>query len=191
MTAPSAFMAQDKSILETVYAGDIIGIHDPGLFSIGDTLSSGDIVNFMGIPDFPAEHFGRAILEDPLKSKKLAKGLEQLSEEGATQLFYPIEYPLPVLGVVGELQFDVIQSRLNGEYDVPIRFDKLGIFCARWVTGPQPIVQKFRSEHGRDIAKDKKGNLVYLCPNEYRLQLVQKNFPEIKLLAVMRAEGEL
>jgi len=180
LAAPTSMMANDRSVVEEAFAGDIIGIHDPGLYSISDTLSESENLAFEGIPDFAPEHFARVYLEDPLKSKQLQQGLRQLSEEGATQLFQPLGGPIPVMGVVGVLQFEVIKFRLEGEYGANCRFESAAIFQARWVTGEAAEVASFKSEHSLDLAQDKRGNLVYLCPNEFRMQTVEKNFPKLK-----------
>ena len=179
LAAPSTFLANDKTVVDEAYAGDIIGIHDPGLYNISDTLSESENLKFLGIPDFAPEHFSRVYLEDPLKSKQLTQGLKQLSEEGATQLFSPINSPIPVLGVVGVLQFDVIKFRLEEEYNARCRLEAAPIFVARWVTGDAVAVQEFKSQNTHDLAMDKGGNLVYLCPNEYRMGLIEKNFPKV------------
>jgi peptide chain release factor 3 len=180
LAAPASFMANDRVVLDEAYAGDIIGIHDPGLYNISDTLSEYETITFDGIPDFAPEHFCRVHLEDPLRSKQLQQGLRQLSEEGATQLFFPLNGPIPVLGVVGVLQFDVLKFRLEEEYGARCRFEPAAIFQARWVNGDAAELTAFRSEHGFDLAQDKKGNLVYLCPNEFRLNNVEKNHPKLR-----------
>jgi peptide chain release factor 3 len=179
LAAPTALMANDKSVIEEAFAGDIIGIHDPGLYNISDTLSESENLKFLGIPDFAPEHFAKVYLEDPLRSKQLAQGLRQLSEEGATQLFYPLSGPIPVLGVVGVLQFDVIKFRLEAEYNARCRLEPTGIYSARWISGDPEQIQEFKSQNAHDMANDKRGNLVYLCPNEYRMGLMEKNFPKI------------
>lgn len=179
LAAPTTFMAQDKTVVDEAYAGDIIGIHDPGIYSISDTLSESENLKFMGIPDFAPEHFSRVYLDDPLRSKQLQQGLKQLSEEGATQLFQPVGSPIPVLGVVGLLQFDVIKSRLEGEYNARCRLEGAPIFAARWVSGDEAQILEFKSQNTHDLATDKHGHLVYLCPNDYRMGLMEKNFPKI------------
>ncbi len=181
LAAPTALMANDRTVVEDAFAGDIIGIHDPGLYAISDTFSDSENLAFAGIPDFAPEHFCRVHLEDPLKSKQLQQGLRQLSEEGATQLFYPLGGPIPVLGVVGVLQFDVLKFRLLEEYGAQCRFEAAPIFQARWVAGDAAELAAFKAEHTFDLAQDKRGNLVYLCPNEFRLQTVEKNFPQLRL----------
>jgi peptide chain release factor 3 len=185
LAAPTSMMANDREILETAYAGDIIGIHDPGLYSISDTLSETELLNFQGIPDFAPEHFSKVYLMDPLKSKQLQQGLRQLSEEGATQLFYPLSGPIPVLGVVGVLQFEVIKFRIEEEYGAKCRFEGANIWQARWVAADSDAesvaeLAAFRSEHMFDLSNDKAGNLVYLCPNEFRLQTVEKNYQKLR-----------
>jgi peptide chain release factor 3 len=180
LAAPTAMMANDRAVLEEAYAGDIIGIHDPGLYNISDTLSESESLAFQGIPDFAPEHFSKVYLEDPLRSKQLQQGLRQLSEEGATQLFYPINGPIPVLGVVGVLQFEVLKFRLEEEYGARCRFEGASIHQARWIAGDENEVAAFRAEHSFDLATDKKGHLVYLCPNEFRLQTVEKNYPKLR-----------
>ena len=146
---------------------------------ISDTLSESEELKFLGIPDFAPEHFAKVYLEDPLKSKQLSQGLRQLSEEGATQLFYPLSGPIPVLGVVGVLQFDVIKFRLEAEYAARCRLEPATIYSARWLSGDPVAVQDFKGQNSHDMANDKHGNLVYLCPNEYRMGLMEKNFPKI------------
>jgi peptide chain release factor 3 len=188
LAAPTTMMANDRAVLEEAFAGDIIGIHDPGLYSISDTLSETETLNFEGIPDFAPEHFSKVYLMDPLKSKQLQQGLRQLSEEGATQLFYPLSGPIPVLGVVGVLQFDVIKFRIEEEYGAKCRFEGAAIWQARWVVeaagagdaASAAELAAFRAEHLFDLAQDKQGTLVYLCPNEFRLQTVEKNFPKLR-----------
>jgi peptide chain release factor 3 len=188
LAAPTSMMANDREILEEAYAGDIIGIHDTGLYNISDTLSESETLAFEGIPDFAPEHFAKVYLEDPLKNKQLQQGLRQLSEEGATQLFQPLNGPIPVLGVVGVLQFDVIKFRLEEEYGAKCRFEGAPVYQARWVSGAASAgsaeasleLAAFRQEHQFDLAQDKHGNLVYLVPNEFRLQTVERNYQKLR-----------
>ncbi len=180
LAAPTQLMANEKTVVDIAYAGDIIGVHDPGLYSISDTLTEGEKIAFTGIPDFAPEHFARVYLEDPLKSKQLDQGLRQLSEEGATQLFTPFTGRIQVLGVVGVLQFDVIRFRLEEEYGARCRLEQAPIFGVRWLEGESSDLEAFKSEHGFDMATDKRGHWVYLAPNEYRLATVEKNCPKIQ-----------
>jgi peptide chain release factor 3 len=180
LSAPTAFMAKDKEVIDCAWAGDIVGINDPGFFNIGDTLTDGESLHFTGVPDFAPEFFARVILMNPLKSKQMNKGLDQLSEEGATQLYSPCKSAVSIVGVVGELQFDVLKFRLDAEYGADVALEKIAAFGARWVVGPAPEVAAFLREHEHDCMHDKHGLLVCLFPNEYRLNLAVKNYPEMK-----------
>ncbi len=180
LAAPTAFLAKDKEVIDTAWAGDIVGINDPGLFHIGDTLTKGEKMNFTGIPDFAPEFFARVTLLNPLKSKQLAKGLKELTEEGATQLYQPFKSAIPVIGVVGELQFDVLKYRLLAEYGADVSLDRIPSFGVRWVVGPAADVDRFVDENGIDCMRDKEDRIVCLFPNEYRLSLAVKNFPSLK-----------
>ncbi|GBU26006.1 peptide chain release factor 3 [Fibrobacteria bacterium R8-3-H12] len=184
LAAPTSFLAQDKEVIDKAYAGDIVGINDPGIFNIGDTLTEGEKFQFSGIPDFAPEFFARASLLNPLKSKQMSKGLLQLSEEGATQLYTSLTSALPIIGVVGELQFDVLQHRLENEYGAEVQLDKIPAYGARWIYGEQKKQDAFSKEYRSDCMQDKKGNLVCLFPNEYRLNLAVKNYPELEFKAV-------
>lgn len=180
LAAPTAFLAKDKEVINRAWAGDIVGINDPGLFHIGDTLTKGEKMNFTGIPDFAPEYFARVTLLNPLKSKQMNKGLAELSEEGATQLYQPVKSAVPVIGVVGELQFDVLQFRLKSEYGADVSLDRIPSFGVRWIVGKQDELDKFVSEYGIDCMQDKEGRFVCLFPNEFRLNLAVKNFPDLK-----------
>ena len=180
LAAPTAFLAKDKEVIDHAWAGDIVGINDPGLFRIGDTLTDGEKINFTGIPDFAPEHFARVTLLNPLKSKQMAKGLAELSEEGATQLYEPLKSAIPVIGVVGELQFDVLKFRLQSEYGADVALDRVPAHGIRWVSGPEKDVGKFAEEYAMDCMMDKERNLVCLFPNEYRLNLAMKNYENLK-----------
>ena len=182
LAAPTAFMAQNKEVIDRAYAGDIVGINDPGIFNIGDTLTAGEKFRYRGIPDFTPEHFSRVVLMNPLKSKQLVKGMEQLSEEGATQLFVPVTGSQCVLGVVGELQFEVLQWRLQTEYGAETRFEPLSVFGARWVDGEPEERDRFQKSCVNDCYRDKKDRLVCLFPNEFRYNLAVKEFPELRFL---------
>lgn len=179
LAAPTAFLAKDKEVIDNAWAGDIVGINDPGLFRIGDTLTDGEKMSYTGIPDFAPEHFARVTLLNPLKSKQMAKGLAELSEEGATQLYEPMKSAIPVIGVVGELQFDVLKFRLQSEYGADVSLDRVPAHGIRWVSGPEKDVNKFAEEYAMDCMLDKERNLVCLFPNEYRLNLAIKNYEKL------------
>ena len=178
------FMASDREIAESAYSGDVIGIHNHGTISIGDTFTEGEKLSFTGIPNFAPELFRRARLRDPLKLKQLQKGLAQLSEEGATQFFRPLMSNDLILGAVGVLQFDVVAYRLKDEYGVDAIFEPVTIATARWVRcGNEKKLEEFRDKNAMNLAVDAAGQLVYLAPTRVNLQLAQERVPEVEFLA--------
>jgi peptide chain release factor 3 len=177
---PTQFMARDRSLVDEAFAGDIVGIHDPGLFKIGDSLSEGEDLRFTGIPVFAPEHFVRVDLKDPLKSKQLHKALNQLSEEGAVQVFRPLHGNDQFLGVVGVLQFDVVKYRIEHEYGVNISLAGLPYKAARWVDGPKIAVDQFVQHQGQHICRDQHDHPTVLLTDEWRLKLLQEKFPDIR-----------
>ena len=178
------FLAQDREHVETAYPGDIVGIHNHGTISIGDTFSEGEELKFTGIPSFAPELFRRARLRDPLRLKQLTKGLEQLSEEGATQFFKPILGNDLVLGAVGILQFDVTAYRLKEEYNVDAIFDTVGVVTARWVRcNDSKMLNQFKEKVAENLAYDGHEQLVYLAPSRVNLRLVEERWPDIEFRA--------
>ena len=178
---PTQFMAQDRSLIDEAYAGDIVGIHDPGIFKIGDTLTQGETLRYTGIPLFAPEHFVRVQLRDPLKSKQLFKALDQLSEEGAVQVFRPLYASDQILGVVGELQFDVILFRIQHEYGVTVTFARLPFSAARWLVCDDPKAMKeFIDAQGQVICHDRHGQAAILLDNTWRLKFLGERFPKIQ-----------
>ena len=178
------FMASDREIVETAYPGDVIGIHNHGTISIGDSFSQGEALAFTGIPNFAPELFRRARLRDPLKLKALQKGLAQLSEEGATQFFRPLLGNDLILGAVGSLQFDVVAYRLKDEYNVDAQFDQAQIATARWVHCSDPKkLEEFKEKNIMNLALDAAGELVYLAPSRVNLQLAQERSPDVRFSA--------
>ena len=174
------FMAADREIATTAYPGDVIGLHNHGTISIGDTFTEGEALGFTGIPNFAPELFRRARLKDPLKMKQLQKGLAQLSEEGATQFFRPLMSNDLILGAVGVLQFDVVAYRLKDEYGVDAAFEKVGVVTARWVRSPDAKkLEEFREKNALNLAVDGAGELVYLAPTRVNLQLTLERWPGI------------
>ena len=185
---PTQFMAQDRSLVDEAFAGDIVGIHDPGTFSIGDSLSEGETINFTGIPVFAPEHFARVVLADPLKSKQLNKGLDQLSEEGAVQVFRPNHGNDQYLGVVGPLQFDVVNYRIQAEYGVKVRFEPLPFAMARWiVSDDKGALDSFVNTNSQNICYDQHNKPTMLIDQPWRLGLLQERNPKIKFLAASEA----
>jgi peptide chain release factor 3 len=174
------FMAAERAQAEEAFAGDIIGLHNHGTINIGDTFTQGERLNFTGVPNFAPEIFRRAVLKDPLKMKALQKGLSQLCEEGATQLFRPLRNNDLILGAVGQLQFEVVAFRLQDEYGVQCAFDTVGVFTARWADSADQVkLEEFRARAHENLALDHAGALVYLAPTRVNLQLTLERWPDI------------
>ncbi|MCU0561772.1 MAG: peptide chain release factor 3 [Desulfobacterales bacterium] len=174
------FMAQDRTNVEEAYSGDIIGIHNHGTIRIGDAFSEKEPLQFTGIPNFAPEHFRRVRLKNPMKSKQLHKGLVQLSEEGAIQVFRTLVGGDLILGAVGLLQFDVTMARLEAEYGVDAVYEPVDYSTARWVEcEDQKTLERFERTQRSDLAHDAEGYLTYLCANEFRLGFATKDWPEI------------
>jgi len=183
MKLPDAitFMAADRQHAETAYAGDIIGIHNHGTINIGDSFSEGEALAFTGIPNFAPEIFRRAVLKDPLRLKALKKGLAQLCEEGATQLFKPMRNNDLILGAVGPLQFDVVAHRLRDEYKVECQFEAVNVATARWVEcDDERMLDDFRRKAADNLAVDHGDSLVYIAPTRVNLSLTEERWPEIR-----------
>jgi len=177
------FMAQDRKTVEEAYAGDIIGIHNHGTIKIGDTFSTREPLKFTGIPSFAPEHFRRVLLRNPLKAKQLQKGLTQLSEEGAVQVFRPLAGRDYYLGAVGMLQFDVTMARLKDEYGVDAVYEPAGYSAARWIEcQDENLLESFEKDHYANLAFDAEGRLAYLASNEWRLGFVMEDWPGIAFL---------
>jgi len=177
------FMAQDRTNVEEAWPGDIVGIHNHGTIKIGDTFSDRELLKFTGIPSFAPEHFRRVRLKNPLKVKQLDKGLTQLSEEGAVQVFRPLLGSDWILGAVGVLQFDVTMARLKAEYGVDAVYEGIDFATARWVAGnDRKQFDEFQKKNQGNLAHDAEGNLTYLAASEWRLGYVQEQWPEIEFL---------
>ena len=175
------FMAADRQHADTAYAGDIIGLHNHGTINIGDSFSQGEEVRFMGIPNFAPEIFRRAVLKDPLRLKALQKGLAQLCEEGATQLFKPMRNNDLILGAVGQLQFDVVAHRLKDEYNVECQFENINVATARWVNcDDDKVLADFERKAHDNLALDHSDLLVYIAPTRVNLNLTEERWPDIR-----------
>jgi peptide chain release factor 3 len=178
---PTSFMAAKQSIIDAAYPGDIIGVHDTGNFKIGDSLTEGETLTFRGIPSFAPELFRYVENSDPFKSKQLAKGLEQLTDEGVAQLFIHKTTGRKIIGTVGALQFDVIQFRLLNEYSASCRYEPIHLYKACWfVSDNDAKLEDFRKRKAQYLADDKYGREVFLADSAFSLQTAQDNFPEIK-----------
>jgi len=174
------FMASSREQVEEAYAGDIIGLPNHGNMQIGDSFSEGELLQYTGIPYFAPDFFRSVRIRNPIKVKQLHKGLQQLGEEGAVQVFKPIDGGDLILGAVGMLQFDVVASRLQGEYGVDAMFEGTSTTSARWVTcDDKKILADFEKALSHNLAIDAAGNLAYLAPNSVNLRLTQERWPKV------------
>lgn len=175
------FFAAEREHLEEAWAGDIIGLHNHGTIQIGDTFTEGEKINFTGIPHFAPELFRRVRLKDPLRSKQLRQGLQELAEEGATQVFYPERSNDIILGAVGVLQFDVVASRLKEEYKVECIYEPVNVWSARWVESTnKKKLAEFGDKAMENLAIDGGGHLTYLAPTRVNLSLTEERWPDIE-----------
>ena len=184
------FFAADRERIEEAHAGDIIGLHNHGTISIGDAFTEGEPLEFTGIPSFAPELFRRARLDDPMRAKALNRGLDQLCEEGATQVFRPFLRNDVILGAVGPLQFDVVAYRLKHEYGVECRFDPVAVATARWVhSADARRLEELESKLAEHLARDHKGALVYVAPSMVNLSLTMERWPGVEFRATRETGG--
>ncbi len=175
------FVAGDREHLEEAYPGDIIGLHNHGTIKIGDTFTTGENMQFTGIPNFAPELFRRIRLRDPLKQKQLLKGLVQLSEEGAVQVFRPLDNNDLIVGAVGVLQFDVVVHRLKSEYNVDAIYESVNVTTARWVYSDDvKALEEFKNKASLNLALDGGDALAYVAPTMVNLNLAMERYPKIK-----------
>jgi peptide chain release factor 3 len=180
-SSPTAFMAEKKSIVEEAYPGDIVGLHDTGNFKIGDTLTEGEIINYKGIPSFSPEMFRYVNNADPMKSKQLAKGIDQLMDEGVAQLFTMKTNNRKLIGTVGALQFEVIQYRLKHEYGASCTYENHNVHKACWISCTDKAqLEEFKKVKYRSMAVDKYGRDVFLADSAFTIQMAEQKFPEVK-----------
>ncbi|TCK66802.1 peptide chain release factor 3 (bRF-3) [Winogradskyella wandonensis] len=182
-SSPNAFFAEKKEIIDVSYPGDIVGLQDSGNFKIGDTLTEGEILNYKGIPSFSPEHFRYINNADPMKSKQLYKGIDQLMDEGVAQLFTLELNGRKVIGTVGALQYEVIQYRLEHEYGAKCTYENLNVHKACWVDPEDAKSEEFKDfkrVKQRFLAKDKSGQLVFLADSMFTLQMTEQKYPNIK-----------
>jgi peptide chain release factor 3 len=177
LASPQQFMARERWAVDEAWPGDVIGVMDRGTLRIGDTLSADGDLEFADIPRFAPEHFARAIPVDPLRRKQFDIGLRELTEEGAAQVFYAESAagPTPIIGAVGQLQFDVMQFRLEHEYNAPCRLERFPYRYPRWITGSPEAIERFTQERGRMRLYDSKGNTLVLFESEWNLQWALRN----------------
>ena len=180
-SSPTAFMAEKKSIVEEAFPGDIVGLHDTGNFKIGDTLTEGEIINYKGIPSFSPEMFRYVNNADPMKSKQLAKGIDQLMDEGVAQLFTMKTNNRKLIGTVGALQFEVIQYRLKHEYGASCTYENHNVHKACWISCTDKAqLEEFKKVKYRSMAVDKYGRDVFLADSAFTIQMAEQKFPEVK-----------
>ncbi len=178
------FKAGERELVEEAVSGDIIGLHNHGTIQIGDTFTTGEELQFTGIPHFAPELFRRIRLSDPLKAKQLQKGLQQLSEEGSTQVFSPLNSPDLIVGAVGQLQFDVVVYRLKDEYKVDAHYEPVSVYTARWITcDDDRKLEEFRKKASDHLSIDGGGHLSYLAPTRVNLALMEERWPDLEFRA--------
>ena len=180
-SSPTQFMAQRKSTIDEAYPGDIVGLPDNGIFKIGDTLTEGEVLHFRGLPSFSPELFKYIENDDPMKSKQFSKGIEQLMNEGVAQLFVNQFNNRRIVGTVGQLQFEVIQYRLENEYNAKCRWEPVHLYKACWIESDDPIeYENFKKRKYQYMAKDLEGRDVFLADSGYMLSMAQQDFKHIK-----------
>jgi len=180
-SSPTAFMAEKKSIVEEAFPGDIVGLHDTGNFKIGDTLTEGELIQYKGIPSFSPEMFRFVNNADPMKTKQLAKGVDQLMDEGVAQLFTMKTNGRKLIGTVGALQFEVIQYRLKHEYGASCNYENHNVHKACWIScKDKTALEEFKKVKYRSMATDKFGRDVFLADSAFTIQMAQQKFPAVK-----------
>jgi peptide chain release factor 3 len=180
LTTPHFFFAQDRALADEAYAGDVVGIPNHGTLRIGDTLTEGEDLNFVGVPSFAPEILRRVRLADPMKAKKLKQALQQMAEEGVVQVFRPTDGSPAMVGVVGPLQLDVLKVRLATEYGIEIEFDVSEFQLARWIASADgKKLDEFAKANSSGIAEDLDGDLVFMARNQFYLDYTRERAPGI------------
>lgn len=189
ITNPVLFLAADRELADEAWAGDIIGIPNHGQLRIGDTLTEGEALRVTGIPSFAPELLQTVRANDPLKSKHLEKALMQFAEEGAAKVFKPVIGSGFIVGVVGPLQFEVLASRIELEYGLPVRFESSQFTSARWVNGERQAVEKFSEANKQHIAYDNDDDIVYLTRLQWDIDRVERDYPDVRLTAIKEMQA--
>ena len=192
VNAPLFFFAKERQVAEEAWPGDVVGIANHGILRIGDTLTEGEEINFRGVPSFAPEILRHVRLDDPMLAKKLRTAMDQLAEEGVVQMFRPLDGSAPVVGVVGELQLDVLQSRLKIEYGVPAGFDATRWTTMRWISsrkGDRAEVERWATRNRGDTAADHDGEYVALFGSDWRRKRAEEEYPELRFDAVREQHG--
>lgn len=181
LTAPQFFFAQDRSLAEEAYAGDVVGIPNRGALRIGDALTEGEDISFLGIPSFAPEILRRVRLEDAIRARKLREALMEMAEEGVVQMFNPVDGTQPIIGVIGALQLDVLGDRLKEEYGLPIAFESAPCEFVRWMSSDEPgAIEGFVARNRSTVALDVDGDHVYLAPSAFNLKLAAERNSSIR-----------
>jgi peptide chain release factor 3 len=177
------FLARDRELAEDAWPGDIIGIPNHGTLRIGDTLTEGEDLRFVGVPSFAPEYLQRVRLDDPMRAKHLRKALEHFAEEGASQVFKPMLGSDWIVGVVGPLQFEVLAARIEAEYGIQARFEQAPVEAARWIEADDPLlIKRFVDSNRSALAEDHDGALVFLSRNSWHLNRTQEDYPGLRFL---------
>jgi peptide chain release factor 3 len=185
LNAPQFFFAQDRSVADEAYAGDVVGIPNHGVLRIGDTLTEGEQLTFIGVPSFAPEILRRAKLGDAMKAKKLKTALQQMAEEGVVQVFNPQDGSPALVGVVGPLQLDVLKARLDAEYNIEASFEQSEFNLARWISGgDRKKVEEFASTKSSSVATDLDGDLVFLAKSQFDLDYTRDRAPGVEFTDV-------
>jgi len=181
LRTPHFFFAQDRALADEAFAGDVVGIPNHGVLRIGDTLTEGEDIAFVGVPSFAPEILRRVRLTDAMKAKKLRQALQEMAEEGVVQVFRPRDGAPAIVGVVGPLQLDVLKVRLDAEYGLPVEFDVCEFEVARWISADDPkVLESFVAANGAGIADDLDGDLVFLARNAFYLDYTAERAPGMK-----------
>ena len=184
VNAPIFFFAHERALAEEALPGDIVGIPNHGILRVGDTMTEGEAVRFTGIPNFAPELLRRILLDDPMRTKQMRKALEDLAEEGVVQIFRPVIGTDWIVGVVGALQLDVLASRIDAEYKVPVRFEQAPYETARWISSDDPVeLKKFIEKHRGSVAEDRDDAPVFLARNAWELNYTKEQSPKISFSA--------
>jgi peptide chain release factor 3 len=175
LSAPQFFFAQDRSVADEAYAGDVVGIPNHGTLRIGDTLTEGEEIEFVGVPNFAPEILKRVRLGDPMKAKKLKEALQQMAEEGVVQVFRPVDGAPALVGVVGPLQLDVLKARLSAEYGLDIDYETPEFQLARWISADDPkVIEQFVEANYSSVAEDLDGDRVFMARNQFILDYTRE-----------------
>jgi peptide chain release factor 3 len=191
LSSPVFFFAQDRAIADEAFAGDVVGIPNHGTLRIGDTLTEGEDMTFIGVPSFAPEILRRVRLMDAMKAKKLKQALQEMAEEGVVQVFRPLDGSPALVGVVGPLQLDVLKVRLKDEYGLPVEFEPAEFQMARWIAADErKKLDDFVAANGSSIAEDLDGDVVYLAKNQFYLDYTRERAPGIAFTDIKDVKGD-